>query len=131
MLRKYSYCVLALLIVIGLGGSALAQHGRWQFLGSSHVDGNSDHDKINVNNGQTCRAIQLRVSGSAIQFDKVVVRYGNGTQQELALHNKIPAGGQSRSIDLPGAQRAIDRVELWYEKASWGSKPEVQLYGMH
>lgn len=94
------------------------------------MDGGADHDKIKVNNAQTYRSIQLRVSGSAIQFDHVVVIYGNGQQETLALRNQIPAGGQSRAIDLPGARRAIDKVELWYKEAHWGAKPEVRLYGM-
>ena len=100
-------------------------------LGQSHVDGKSDHDKIKCGDTGTFRAIQLRVSGSAVQFDKVIVRYGNGQSEEIALRNQIPAGGKSRDIDLPGARRAIDRVEFWYQKASWGNnRPTVTLFGI-
>ena len=132
MLKKMSWYLLAAFLVagIGIGNSASAQRGGAVFLGSAHVDGGADHDKIKVNSKQTFRSIQLRVSGSAIQFNRVIVRYGNGQQETLNLRSQIPAGGESRMIDLPGARRSIDRIELWYQKAHWGAKPEVRVYGM-
>jgi hypothetical protein len=32
-------------------------------------------------------------------------------------------------LDLVGGERDIASVKFWYEKASWGKKPEVRLYG--
>ncbi|MGC2614285.1 MAG: hypothetical protein WA354_09670 [Terracidiphilus sp.] len=133
MQRKTSVLILALIVAIGISAMAHAgpQAGGWMVLGQSHVDGKSDHDKIKCGDTGTFRAIQLRVSGSAVQFDKVIVRYGNGQSEEIALRNQIPAGGKSRDIDLPGARRAIDRVEFWYQKASWGNnRPTVTLFGI-
>lgn len=132
MKTKIAVLILALLAVVGNTRVAYAgpQVGGWMLLGTSHVDGKADHDKIKCSDTGTFRAIQLRVSGSTVQFDKVIVRYGNGQSEEIALRNRIPAGGQSRQIDLSGARRAIDRVEFWYEKASWGTKPTVTLFGI-
>jgi len=129
-MSKKASLLLAILIVIGIGTSASAIVGKWVFLGSAHVDGGVDHDTIRVNTNLTYASIQLRVSGSAVQFDHVVVQYGNGQSETLALRDQIPAGGQSRAIDLPGARRAINRIDFWYQKAHWGAKPEVQVYGM-
>src|SRR5271166_5763611 len=134
MLRKKSTLILALLLaVFAMGRLAHAgpQAGGWMLLGTSHVDGKSDHDKIKCSDTGTFRAIQLRVSGGAVHFDKVIVRYGNGQSEEIALRDQIPAGGKSRQIDLPGARRAIDRVEFWYQKANWGNtRPAVTLFGI-
>jgi hypothetical protein len=30
---------------------------------------------------------------------------------------------------LVGGDRDITNVEFWYQKASWGKKPKVRLYG--
>ena len=78
MQRKTSVLILALIVAIGISAMAHAgpQAGGWMVLGQSHVDGKSDHDKIKCGDTGTFRAIQLRVSGSAVQFDKVIVRYG-------------------------------------------------------
>jgi hypothetical protein len=130
MIKKASLWFLAAVIVVGLATYANALPGRWVLLGSAHVDGGVDHDKIKVNSNQTFASIQFRVSGSAIKFDHVIVQYGNGQSETLQLRSQIPAGGESRAIDLPGARRQINRIDLWYEKAHWGAKPEVQVYGM-
>ena len=107
------------------------QGGRMVHLGDAHVDGAVDRDTIRVGRSEgTYRAIQLRVSGGAIRFDRVIVRYGNGTQEELAIRDLIPAGGRTRIIDLPGDRRIIRNVDFWYAKASWRRRPKVSLYGV-
>ena len=133
-----SFCVVSrrfvavtfLIVALTALSSGQVRGGRSVYLGSAHLDGNRDNDKIKCHGKDTYRAIQLRVSGSAVRFDHVVIVYGNHQSQTLSIRSQIPAGGSSRSIDLPGARRDIDYVELWYAKAHWGAKPEVQLYGM-
>ena len=131
MLRRESIWMLLLLIVFCVGSSAYAQHGNWTYLGNARVDGRVDHDSIRVTRANgTFRAIQLRVHGGAVQFNRVIVRYGNGSQDEVAVRNLIPSGGKTRAIDLPGDRRIIQSVELWYAKANWRTRPTVSLYGM-
>ena len=111
--------------------SLFAQGGRMVHLEDAHVDGAVDHDTIRVGRSDGAfRAIQLRVSGGAIRFDRVIVRYGNGSPEELAIRDLIPAGGQTRIIDLPGDRRIIRSVDLWYGKATWRRRPKVSLYGV-
>jgi hypothetical protein len=105
--------------------------GRWAHLGNAHVDGQQDHDNIRVGiQDGRFRAIQLRVSGGAINFERVIVHFGNGSQEELVVRQRIPAGGRTRPIDLPGERRVIQSVELWYSKDSWHRRPRVDLYGI-
>jgi hypothetical protein len=122
--------VLALLLVCVVAVPVYAQYGRMARLGDAHVDGRVDHDSIHVGRSDgKFRAIQLRVSGGAIEFERVVVHYGNGSTEELAIRSTIPDGGSTRLIDLPGDRRVIQSVELWYSKASWSHHPKVTLYG--
>ena len=131
MLRRESIWMLTFLIVFGVGSSAHAQSGHWTYLGNAQVDGRVDHDSIRVTRANgTFRAIQLRVHGGAVQFNRVIVRYGNGSQDEVAVRNLIPSGGKTRAIDLPGDRRIIQSVELWYGKADWRTRPTVSLYAM-
>ena len=96
----------------------------------SHVDGSVDHDSIKVGRSDgDFRAIQLRVSDGAINFERVVVRYGNGTQEEIPIRAHIPDGGHTRAIDLPGDRRMIQSVDLWYSRGNWSRRPKVSLYG--
>jgi hypothetical protein len=103
--------------------------GRWEYLGQAHVDGRADHDKISVNNGGSFRAILLEVRDGAIEFNRVVVHFENGADHDMNIRERIPSGGRTRAIDLPGDRRRIRSVELWYEKANWKRRPSVKLYG--
>jgi hypothetical protein len=121
---------LALLLVAAISVSANPRD-RWTYLGSAHVDGAVDHDNIHVGRSDgRFRAIQLRISGGAIEFQRVVVHFGNGTQEDLAIRQRIPNDGATRAIDLPGERRIIESVELWYSKERWDRHPKVSLYGI-
>jgi hypothetical protein len=131
MRRKLILPMLALFLVAASFTTAHARRGRLVYLGNAHVDGSTDHDSIKVGRSDgTFRAIQLRISGGAINFDRVVVRYGNGTSEEIAIRNRIPDGGQTRVIDLPGERRILQSVDLWYSKDRWTRRPKVSLYGL-
>lgn len=71
--------ILALALAISLHA-----HGQfWDFLGSAQVDGNRDHGRIQIiRRDRVFRTIQLRVSGEAIFFDRLVLHFGDGTFQE-------------------------------------------------
>jgi hypothetical protein len=105
--------------------------GPWVYLGDSNVDGSRDRDRIKVGRSDgKFRALQLRVQHAPIAFERVVVHYANGGDDELPVKYRIPAGGSTRPIDLRGNARVIESVEVWYTRAKWGSrKPRLLLYG--
>lgn len=119
--------LLALLLTFGV--AADAQRGYWQSLGTAYVDGGRDHDVIRVNARGSFTALQLGIKGGEIDFQRVVVHFENGGQQELDVRERIPAGGKTRPIDLKGDRRHIESVEFWYGKPTWRTRPRVQLWG--
>ena len=131
-MSKRMHFVSALALVFSLAISVSANSGEhWDYLGSAHVDGTIDHDNIHVSRVDgRFRAIQLRVSDGAIEFWRVIAHFGNGTREELAFRDRIPSGGASPTIDLPGERRVIESVELWYSKDRWERRPKVTLYGV-
>jgi hypothetical protein len=103
--------------------------GRWVYLGQSHVDGKADHDTIRVSAGWF-RAIQMEVRDGAIIFQRVVVHFENGEDHRVEVRDELRAGERTRAIDLPGDQRRIRSVELWYERGNWRSRrPTLRRYG--
>lgn len=68
MLKKRLFWLFAALLVTAASvPSVYAQ--RMERLGDAHVDGSTDHDSIRVGRSNGAyRAIQLRVSGGAINF---------------------------------------------------------------
>ena len=134
-LSKSLYVASLLILLSGITLTTNAQRRgygreRWESLGQSFVDGNQDHDRIRVNSRNAFRAIQLRVQGGEIEFQRVLVHFESGADTDVEIRDRIRAGGQTRAIDLPGDNRRIESVEVWYGKGDWGRrKPNLRLYG--
>jgi hypothetical protein len=122
-----------LTLLIGFSLAASAQPGRERvFLGDAHVDGGVDHDRIMVTAARgEYRAVQFRVENAAIEFDRVVVHFGNGTAERIAMRHRLAAGEETRIIDLPGNRRVIESVEFWYRRGNWSNprRPQVSVFG--
>lgn len=127
-----------LLSVLALTGAAEArprrdrQMGpRWELLGERLVTDKADHDTLPVTAAQgTFRSIKLEVRERAVQFHSVTIHFGDGEKQEVALRNVIPAGGESRVIDVEGRDRVIRSIEFRYDAQSiLGKQARVLVYG--
>ena len=129
-MTKRTFARLGVVLLIAL--TVVQGKGRWEYLGEANVDGMVDHDMIHVGRHEgTFRAIQIKVEKGPIEFQRVIVHYGNGAGSPIELRHRIPAGGQTRVIDLPGDRRVITGVEFFYSKGNWASrKPKVRLFGM-
>jgi hypothetical protein len=127
-MKKVLIPLFALTLVFYLAPAA--QAANWVYLGQSHVDGQHDHDNIEVGKAAgRYRFLQIRVTNAPIEFDHIVVHYGNGEPEVLQVRDVIRAGGKSRAIALQG-DRFVKSFELWYGKARPDSgKPELTLWG--
>ena len=124
--------LLFLLFSLSVAADAQGRRGsddRWETLGRSYVDGRRDRDNITVNSNESYRALQLEVTGGTIEFQRVVVHFESGADQEVEIRSRIPIGGRTRVIDLPGDRRRIRSVEFWYSQGRWRTRPSVTLLG--
>lgn len=128
-MKKLMFAVFALALLAYAAPAAQAK--AWTFLGAAHVDGQHDHDNIEVGRfAGRYRALRIRVNNAPIEFDHIVVHYGNGQAETLRMHNVIPAGGHSSAIALQG-DRVVQSFELWYGKARpFSRRPELSLFGL-
>ncbi len=121
---------ISIFMMTGMSLSLSAQ--SWTFLGSAKVHGvGVDHDEILVTAMEgNFSAIKLFVENEGIEFERVVVHFGNGGQQELAIRDFIPAGGETRVLDLTGRDRIIHSVDFYYKSNPLTKrKGKVKLYG--
>jgi hypothetical protein len=109
-----------------------AHAANWVYLGQAHVDGQHDHDNIEIGKAAgRYRFLQVRVQNAPIEFDRIVVHYGNGEPEILQVREMIHRGGHSRPIALQG-DRFVRSFELWYGKAKPRSgRPQLTLWGQH
>lgn len=122
------FFVIALMIYVAPSAHA----DNWVYLGQAHVDGQHDHDNIEIGKAAgRYRFLQIRVKNAPIEFDRIVVHYGNGEPEVLQVRDVIRRGSRSRAITLQG-DRFVQSFELWYGKARPNSaKPELSLWGQH
>lgn len=92
--------------------------GNWEKLGQQTVNFKTEKDVIRASHKGTFSKIRIRVDGNDVEFHKVLVRFNNGSTQEISLRNVIPAGGESRVIDLNGNKRVIREVVFYYKTVS-------------
>jgi len=126
-LASWTLLATAAALVIGIAAGPV-----WKFLGERWVKDSLDHDVITVTATQgDFRALKLLVKGHAVHFLDAKVHFANGTSQDLSIRAVIPAGGQTRLLDLVGTERVIQRVEFWYEANSVGhGGARIRLYGI-
>jgi hypothetical protein len=127
--RHFRHTIVGLL-ALAFATSLLARGQFWDFLGYTQVDSSQDHGRIQITRRDGhFRTIQLRVSGEAIFFDRLVVHFDDGTSQERMVSDRISPGGRNYVIDLLG-ERSLESIELWYYKEPRGHNPRVILYGV-
>jgi hypothetical protein len=130
MLKKHVLWICASLLVVVFSAATGTRADHWVYLGNAHVDQQEDHKKIQVGSADgSFHKLQLRVHNGAVEFQKVLVHFSDGTESEVAVNDRVRSGGKTHDLDLPGEHRTIDNVELWYSKEHFDQRPEVRLYG--
>ena len=102
----------------------------WDKLGELWVDGTSDRDAIAVTRGDRYTSVKLVVEHSAVELYDVVIVFGNGEPFSPGMRMVFGANTTSRTIDLPGNVRAIQRVEFRYGNLPGGGKAQVEVWGL-
>ena len=126
------FCALTLALVADASAARKrAGHARgWELLGVRTVTDKVDHDSIAAVGQGTFRRLKITVQGRAVQFRAVKVHFANGDVQHVELRNVIPAGGESRVIDIEGRDRVVRSIEFHYDTQSLlGKKAVVKVYG--
>lgn len=106
---------------------------RWDELGCKKVGFIRDRDVIPVGRQEgRFRAIRLRVADTKVHMMDLKVVYANGAPDDIPVREEIPAGGQTRPLDLKGERRAIRQIETVYRsRPSLRGRATVCIDGLH
>ena len=88
---------------------------EWRIIGERSVKFSSDKDVIRVGGNDWYTKLKIKVVDAPLHISNFDVIFENGERFDVALRNDIPQGGESRVIDLSGAERRIDRIEFRYK----------------
>jgi len=107
---------------------AMAQPGMGT-IGRRQISGAADRDTITVSKTESYATLMLCVDDAPVHFMDMVVRYRNGTSQNIRLRSLVQAGRCSREIGLQ-RRREIGSVDLTYDAARLGdARATVLLFG--
>ena len=101
-------------------------------LGERHVTDRTERDTIKVGAERgKFKGIKVKATGAAVEFKRVVVHFENGDEQVFEKNRVLARGNKSRTIDLNGGPRFIEKVVFHYEARSRGWKgAELKLFGV-
>jgi hypothetical protein len=106
--------------------------GEWRYLGTVNARFTADHDAIVVQGPYDFfRRIKFKVTNAPINLIRLIVTYDDGGLPEnIDTRFSIPAGGESRVIDLRGNRRKIRTIEFWYDtKGVLQGRANVSVFG--
>lgn len=131
MLKRF--IVLSSVLFMFTMGAAVVSAQEWENLGSKEVKDRSEQDTWHIGDEKGLwRRLKISVGQRQVRFYRFKVTFSNGETQEIAVRSLIPAGGETRSIDLKGTDRHINKVDIWYEAytAGKGKRSVVTLWGL-
>lgn len=130
-MAKASFSLLVLTLLMLASPLAAGKIKGWELLGERTVSDGLDHDVIQVTAAKgDFKSLKLAVRGLAVQFRSMRIHFGDGSEQAVELRDVIPAGGESRVIDVEGRDRVIRRVEFTYDaQTRRGKRALIRLFG--
>ena len=103
---------------------------QWVLIGEKKVSFLIDHDVIQATGNTNYSKLKVKVKDGPVHIIDMDVHFENGDKFDVALKQKIPKGGESRVIDLPGGSRNVRKIEFWYEtKGFRKGRGTVQVWG--
>jgi hypothetical protein len=103
----------------------------WEKLSDRKVNQTAESDEINFPaNGPILTAIKIKSRRGGINLQRCVIYFANGEKKSIELRNDIPAGGESRVINLPGNKQSIIKFIYWYGIPQSGDqKADLEIWG--
>ena len=103
----------------------------WGKLGERSVEATDNGmTSVDASNSSSVKAIKIKVKKGGINLHRCEVWFKNGTKKSVDLRNDVPAGSESREIDLSDKNNSVSKVVFWYDTRNYGKQnAEVELWG--
>ena len=113
---RHTLFILLVLISFSCGSTrnSIAVEEGWELLGETKAGFIRETDIINVTSRNQFTAIRFKVEGAEIKLSALGVFFESGDKLSPAIDETIPAGQESRLIDLAADGRTITKIEFKY-----------------
>ncbi len=111
---SFRLAVAAIVLVLGLSQSALAQQG-WEMLGTTSSEPRIEQSIIQIGKGDgRYKAIRLDIKRNDAEIIDIRAIYGNGQTEVFNVRSVFRAGTSSRPLTLTGGDRFLKQVIVTY-----------------
>lgn len=111
----FSLVLLSVTSLLSCGSSrTVAIEEGWELLAEQKVNFVRDKDEIKVTSRNQFTALKFRVQEKDVRINDLKIYFDNGDKLEPSLDAIIPAGEESKTIELGREGRNIDRIEFKY-----------------
>lgn len=113
---RFTLFISLVIISLSCGSTrnSIAVEEGWELLGETKAGFIRETDVINVNSRNQFTAIRFKVEGAEIKLSELGVFFDSGDKLSPAVDETIPAGKESRLIELAADGRTITKIELKY-----------------
>ncbi len=113
---KFTLFISLVIISFSCGSTrnSIAVEEGWELLGETKAGFIRETDVINVNSRNQFTAIRFKVEGAEIKLSELGVFFESGDKLSPAVDETIPAGKESRLIELAADGRTITKIEFKY-----------------
>ncbi len=84
---------------------------------------------VNATTGKPVHALKIKVLTGGINIHKCEIWFADGTRKEVELRNDVPAGSESREINLNDTLRHVSKIVFWYDTRNYDKRANVELWG--
>lgn len=112
------------------GHAARPSTDDWVLLGTRKVNYRAERDVITATHQGRFHAIKIEVDGGNLEMYNIRVTFGDGESFSPDTRINFREGSWSRTIDLPGAERVVRRVEFFYRSEGRRGRATVRVYGL-
>lgn len=103
----------------------------WTLLGERTVDGNFDHDRIDVGSYEgKFTKLTIVVENSDLELIDLSIKFAQGAPWHPTLSHYFREGQRTRAIDFPGDERTIKTIDFRYRNLPGGGRARVAVYGL-
>ncbi len=133
LFRSPWFLLLAMCLLVSWSGKPIYSpiQEKWTKLADRTITYTVDHSEIVVDGlSENLDALRVKVKKGAINLHRCVVYYKNNETQQIDVLNSIPAGNESKVIELASPPKTINKLVFTYDTKNRAvQKAEVEIWG--
>jgi hypothetical protein len=102
----------------------------WDKIGQGSVQPNDKGvGTVNASPGRPVHSLKIKVTSGGVNIHKCEIWFSDGTRKEVEMRNDVPAGSESREINLGEYLKLISKVVFWYDTRNYNKRADLELWG--